>query len=55
LLEKAKTEALNGLIARAKDSSKGAVTNLKEEEFEEAAEKIGIGAVKYYDLRQSRI
>ena len=51
LLDKAKKEALDGLMARVKDSGKGSVTNLKEEEFDEAAEIIGIGAVKYFDLR----
>ena len=42
---------MDGLKARVKDSSKGSITTLKEEEFDEAAEKMAIGAVKYFDLR----
>lgn len=30
-------------------------TSLKPEEYEEAAEKVGIASIKYYDLKQNRI
>ncbi|KAL4510853.1 hypothetical protein ABPG72_005007 [Tetrahymena utriculariae] len=35
--------------------NKGNITKLSEEEYLDAAEKMGMAAIKYYDLRQNRI
>ena len=55
LLDEAKKRALDQLKSRAGDNVEGAQTNLMEEELESAAEKIGMAAIKYFDLKQNRI
>lgn len=34
-----------------KTENKGNITKLTEEEYQDAAEKMGMAAIKYYDLR----
>eukprot|EP00753_Platysulcus_tardus_P004890 PLAT12749.2.p1 GENE.PLAT12749.2~~PLAT12749.2.p1 ORF type:complete len:829 (+),score=491.83 PLAT12749.2:12-2498(+) len=58
LLEEAKQNALRILNERrgeAGEEAKRGETHLTPEEYEAAAEAIGIGAVKYFDLRQHRM
>jgi arginyl-tRNA synthetase len=38
-----------------KEGEKEHFTSLKPEEYEDAAEKLGIASIKYYDLKQNRI
>jgi len=55
LLDEAKQRAANQLKARVNDSKEGQQTKLTEDEIDEAAERIGMAAIKYFDLRQNRI
>jgi len=55
LLNEAKERALNDLKNRMESDTLGEKTNLEESHLEDFAEKIGIAAVKYYDLRMARI
>ena len=55
-MDEAYQVAYKGLLARLKDNKEGSQTNLQtDEELRNAAERIGIAAIKYYDLKQSRI
>jgi arginyl-tRNA synthetase len=55
-LDEAYQVAYKGLITRLKENKEGSQTNLQtDEEIKSAAERIGIAAIKYYDLKQSRI
>lgn len=64
LLNEAHAKALEQLRSREKEAAdkqgdkeekEQTYTALKPEEYEEAAEKLGIASVKYYDLKQNRI
>ncbi len=66
LLNEAKDNAFNQLKAREKQKDVAEeegeekerdqiFTALKPEEYEDAAEKLGIASIKYYDLKQNRI
>ena len=62
LLNEAKEKALEQLKSREKEVGKEehekdqqVYTSLKPEEYDEAAEKLGIASIKYYDLKQNRI
>lgn len=62
LLNEAKEKALEQLKSREKEIGKEegekeqqVYTSLKPEEYDEAAEKLGIASIKYYDLKQNRI
>ncbi|EGR29994.1 hypothetical protein IMG5_144680 [Ichthyophthirius multifiliis] len=62
LLDEAKDRALSKIKERQNEAnkeegeeSKGNVTFLSEQQYEEAAEVMGMAAIKYYDLRQNRI
>jgi len=54
LLDEGQERAFNDLKARMVKNEEGEKTNLEEMELKEFAEKIGISAIKYYDLRMSR-
>lgn len=54
LLNEAKTRAKDRLTQRSEEPGMGQQTYLQPETFEQAAEDIGIAAIKYYDLRQNR-
>lgn len=65
LLNEARDNAFNQLKAREKQKEEveegdekereQVFTALKPEEYEDAAEKLGIASIKYYDLKQNRI
>jgi arginyl-tRNA synthetase len=55
LLEEAHQRAKTQLEKREQDPSIGHRTHLSHEEFEHAAEVLGLAAIKYFDLRQNRI
>ncbi|CAD8197844.1 unnamed protein product [Paramecium pentaurelia] len=59
LLDEAKERALKQIIQRVQESQQGKEfstgTALSPEEFDTAAERMGIAAIKYYDLKQNRI
>ncbi len=56
LLDEAKNEAEKQIRNRIEDSELGTYkSQLTEEEIERTAEVLGVGAVKYFDLRQNRI
>lgn len=60
LLNEAHEKAFNQLKSREKDENDeeekdAPFTSLKPEEYDEAAEKLGIAGIKYYDLKQNRI
>ena len=54
LLDEAKERALKDLKERMDSNNEGEKTNLEEKDMEDSAERIGIAAVKYYDLRMAR-
>lgn len=54
LLDEAHQRAADQLKKRLGDNKEGSQTYLSEDEVEEAAEKIGMAAVKYFDLKQNR-
>ena len=62
LINEAKEKALNQLKSREKDEGmekeeqekEQTYTALKPEEYDMAAERIGIAGIKYYDLKQNR-
>ena len=56
LLNEAKEHAYADLKSRLDDQKEGKNTNLTSEaEIEDSAEKIGMAAIKYFDLRQNRV
>lgn len=56
LLDEAKAEAQNQIKSRIEDAEQGTYkSQLTEEEIDRTSEVLGIGAVKYFDLRQNRI
>jgi arginyl-tRNA synthetase len=55
LLDEAKDRAKKQILQRIEEHKEGAITNIEEKEVEESAEKIGMAAIKYFDLRQNRI
>lgn len=59
LLDEAKERALAQIKKRVEEQLEGKEFQtgslLKPEEYEEAAEKMGMAAIKYYDLKQNRI
>lgn len=62
LLDEAKSRAKEQIVERLKEAQAAkegdqieATTKLNEEDIEEAAEVMGIDAVKYYDLNQNRV
>ena len=61
LLDEAKARAKEQIVSRLREANEGGDqkqdlnTKLTEEEIEEAAEIMGIDAVKYFDLNQNRI
>lgn len=65
LLNEAKERALTQLKSREKGNAEGkeeeaedkeqTFTSLKPEEMDEAAEKLGMASIKYFDLKQNRI
>jgi len=54
LLDEAKERAEKDLNERLKSGEEGEKSNLEGENVSDFAERIGIAAVKYYDLRMSR-
>lgn len=58
LLEEAQVRAKNQILERMKENpnnKEGGNTSVVEADLDLAAEKIGMAAIKYYDLRQNRI
>jgi len=55
LLDEAKERAKKQILQRMEEQKEGATTNVEQDEIDETAEKIGMAAVKYYDLKQNRI
>jgi arginyl-tRNA synthetase len=55
LLNEAKDRAREQLEKREKEAGVGNRTHLTPEQFEHAAEVLGIAAIKYFDLKQNRI
>lgn len=55
LLNEAKDRASKQLKARLDEGKAGQQTNLTIDHIEEAGEKIGMAAIKYFDLKQNRI
>ena len=55
LLNEARDRAREQLEKREKESAAGNKTHLTPEQFEHAAESLGIAAIKYFDLKQNRI
>jgi arginyl-tRNA synthetase len=54
LLDEAQKRAAAQLRKRVAETKDGQHTRLKEDEIEVSAEKIGMAAIKYFDLRQNR-
>jgi len=54
LLDEGHNRALKQLVSRGQQEG-GTGTALQEAELEDAAEKIGMAAIKYFDLKQNRI
>lgn len=54
LLDEAKERAEKDLRQRMQSGEEGEKTNLDEEDIAGFAERIGIAAIKYYDLRMAR-
>jgi arginyl-tRNA synthetase len=54
LLDEAQKRAADQLKKRLGDNKDGSQTYLSEHEIDESAEKIGMAAVKYFDLKQNR-
>ena len=55
LLNEARNGAYSDLKSRLDSQNEGKTTNLEtEQEIEESAERIGMAAIKYFDLRQNR-
>mmetsp|Transcript_26366 Transcript_26366/g.23283 ORF Transcript_26366/g.23283 Transcript_26366/m.23283 type:complete len:453 (-) Transcript_26366:12-1370(-) len=54
LLDEAKNRAKAQLQTRMKENKEGQQTMVDEEHLEDSAEKIGMAAIKYFDLRQNR-
>ena len=55
LLNEARDRAREQLEKREKEATSGSKTHLTPEQFEHAAESLGIAAIKYFDLKQNRI
>lgn len=55
LLNEARDRAREQLEKREKESAAGNKTHLTPEQFDRAAEVLGIAAIKYFDLKQNRI
>ena len=59
LLDEAKERALNQIKRRVQEQQEGKEfvtgSTMQPEDFEGAAEKLGMAAIKYYDLKQNRI
>ena len=59
LLDEAKERALNQIKKRVQEQQEGKEyvtgSTMQPEDFEGAAEKLGMAAIKYYDLKQNRI
>lgn len=54
LLDEAKERAQKDLENRMKSGEEGEKTNIENEDIADFAERIGIAAIKYYDLRMCR-
>lgn len=54
LIDEAKDRAKKDLLGRLASNEEGEKTNIKEEDISASAERIGIAAIKYFDLRMSR-
>ncbi|CAG9326331.1 unnamed protein product [Blepharisma stoltei] len=55
LLDEAHSRAKEQLLKRSNEPEIGQQTHLNPSDFENAAEAIGVSAIKYYDLKQNRI
>ena len=55
LLDEGHQRAADQLKSRLKENSEGNQTYVGETEVEESAERIGMAAIKYFDLKQNRI
>lgn len=59
LLKEAKERALQAILKRVQEQNEGKEhttgSALKPEEYDNAAEKLGMAAIKYFDLKQNRI
>jgi len=55
LLDEGKQRAADQLRARLAENKEGNQTHINESELEESAERIGMAAIKYFDLKQNRI
>jgi arginyl-tRNA synthetase len=55
LLDEAKKRAADQITMRMKEHQEGCQTFIQKDEIDQAAERIGMAAVKYFDLKQKRI